>query len=667
MLDKWILRCAAGLAVAALCGAPPAEAGQRAPDSIADLAAAPRIVVAEVESAESRWNAQGTLIVTDYRLRRIETLRGEFADQFVLTQGGGRVGDETHALSDLPVLRRGARYLLILNAADNPVFSSVRYGAAGALEVGADGAFLRNGLALADFRARVQRSGVIGDAALLPPAGPRDYPAARYVSGAARVSGPVQRPAQQTAVAVPAAGGDGIDAGAAGGSVDTSTPYLPNYLVQRWPAPTITFNPLPLSWVWHPSDQNMMAEWNKYGDIFRVLTTPTGDWAWRNDRYDLAGFPSEASMVAQFGSGWGPTTLAICFSRWFGSGPIVESDIAINPAYDWTLDDAFGTESASLPWSFRQSLLHELGHAWGLQHPFETQNVFWPSTMNYGPKWTRDPVLHSDDTAAIRSVYPGISVHDGSLAMYRTSDAAGSNHASYTPSFTPSAGYQHGQSITFSGAVTVQNLGTSNLVNPAVDVYLTATRMTYANQVYLGRSNYTTTVAPFPDSIGLLNLGSYLLADTVPVGSYFPAIHLASSGGSDAFSANNSAWGADDFPITIRNVPIFLAPTPVAQFSATGRIGPDGQWNYRLNAQAGYTYRFSTCGLAAFDTVVAVSGSFPTVSSDDACGSQSDLTWRSTSSQTVTVTVSGYDRADQGVFQLRYSGSNDGVFRHGFE
>jgi len=94
MLDKWILRCAAGLAVAALCGAPPAEAGQRAPDSIADLAAAPRIVVAEVESAESRWNAQGTLIVTDYRLRRIETLRGEFADQFVLTQGGGRVGDD---------------------------------------------------------------------------------------------------------------------------------------------------------------------------------------------------------------------------------------------------------------------------------------------------------------------------------------------------------------------------------------------------------------------------------------------------------------------------------------------------------------------------------------------------------------------------------------------
>ena len=51
-----------------------------------------------------------------------------------MVSGGGTVGEETHSLSDLPVLRIGSRYLLILNREDNPVFSSVRYGAAGALD-----------------------------------------------------------------------------------------------------------------------------------------------------------------------------------------------------------------------------------------------------------------------------------------------------------------------------------------------------------------------------------------------------------------------------------------------------------------------------------------------------------------------------------------------------
>ena len=47
--------------------------------------------------------------------------------------------------------------------------------------------------------------------------------------------------------------------------------------------------PLPLDWPWSPSDQHMMSTWNSYGDIFRVLQTPTGTWAWNNNRYDLAG------------------------------------------------------------------------------------------------------------------------------------------------------------------------------------------------------------------------------------------------------------------------------------------------------------------------------------------------------------------------------------------
>lgn len=654
----------------ALAAALSADASQVEPQSEQELAAAPRIVVAEVESAQSRWNPQGTLILTDYRLRRLEALRGDFAATFILTQGGGTVAGETHHLSDLPELETGGRYLLFLNEADNPVFSSVRYGAAGARRLEADGA-LRGGGDLRQFRDLVARTAVLSDAQLRPAAHGRDYPASAYRRDEARGAQPTQRPASAAATVPPsdpaanAPGGPLPQSGAA--PAELSSIDLPDYVVQRAPAPTITFNPLPLDWPWSPSDQHMMSTWNSYGDIFRVLQTPTGTWAWNNSRYDLAGFPSDADMLAQFGAGWGATTLAVCYSRWSGSGPILESDIAINPAYSWTLDDAEGTSGAPA-WSFRQTLLHELGHSWGLQHPWETQNVFWPSTMNYGPKWARDPTLHSDDTAGIRSVYPGISLHDGSLAMYSTTDNAANNNASYTPTVPAAASYLHGQALSFVGPVQLQNLGTSNLVNPSVDVYLTGARMAYTSSVYLGRSNYTTTVAPFPNALALLNLGSYLIGASVPTGTYYPVIFLAASGGTDAQPGNNSAWGRAEDPITIRNVTQLLIPLPARQLTSTGRIGPDGEWTYSVNAQAGYTYRFATCGQASFDTMIAVVGSSSLLVDDDACSPQSEVVWTSTSNEALTITVSGYGVADQGTFQLEYSGENsDLIFRNGFQ
>ncbi|GMV29010.1 MAG: hypothetical protein AMXMBFR59_11350 [Rhodanobacteraceae bacterium] len=666
MFVHFVVRLACSLIVAC-CIAFAAAASQLAPQSPDELAAAPRIVVADLESARSRWNPQHTLIVTDYTFRRVDVLRGSFEALFVLTQGGGTVGGETHRLSDLPVLRTGMRYLLILNAGDNPVFSSVRYGAAGALEIDRETGRIRGGERLDEFRERVRRTTVIDDDALRPAAHGRQLPASVWrPEEQTSATAPARKPAAAEPAPVPP--DSGVDAGAVqSGLAEPRSPFVPHYLVQRWPAPPITFNPLPLSWTWSPSDQHQMDHWNQYGDIFRVLETPTGSWAWNNNRYDLAGWPDDATMQSQFGAPWGATTLAICYSRWFGDGPIVESDIALNPAFEWTLDDALGTEDASSPWSFRQSLLHELGHSWGLQHPWETQNVFWPSTMNYGPKWARDPVLHSDDTAAIRSVYPGLTPHDGSLAMYRTSDSSANNQAEYSPSFTTFASYTHGQSIGFTGAVTLQNLGTTSLVNPGVDVYLTGVRMGYDSAVFLGRSNYTTTVGLFPNSIALLNLGSYLVGSSVPTGTYFPAIYLAESGGSDAHIGNNSAWGVHELPVTINNVVTALTPTPVVQFTGTGRIGPSGEWKYSLAAQAGYTYTFSTCGLAAFDTVIEVRGAFPTVAADDDCGVQTQLYWLSTANQNVTVVVRGLDRSAQGAFQLAYRGADDPIFRNGFQ
>lgn len=656
---------AAAFVAAGMCSfAPPVTAAQIMPSSLEEMAAAPRIVVAEVESAQSRWNPQGTLIVTDYTFRRIEALRGSFNDTFVLTQGGGTVGDETHQLSDLPVLRPGARYLLVLNREDNPVFSSVRYGAAGAREIDTATGRLRGGGDLAAFRQAVGRIAVIDDAALRGRSS-AVYPAAEYRRDIKPVPAPGLRPLENTAVVLPP-GRQEEGAPVSTRFADAPSQFVPEYVVQRKPAPFITFNNFPASWVWSPVDQQMMAEWNRYGDIFRVSVNPTGTWAWTNNVYDLAGFPGNADMQAQFGAPWGATTLAICYSRWFGSGPIVESDIAVNPAYQWTLDDAYGTENLSPAWAFRQTIEHELGHSWGLQHPWETQNVFWPSTMNYGPKWARNPRIHSDDTAGIRSAYPGIGIHDGTLSMYTTADDPLANDAAYTASVPASPAYQHGQSLALSSPITIENLGTTNLVNPAVDLYLVQNRFTYDAAVNLGRANFSTTVGTYPNSIMALNLGGFPIPGTVPTGVYFTAVALASSGGNDVVPGNDSAWGTFENPVTITNVPVTLTPTTSNQTSAVGRIGPSGTWTFRFNAVAGKAYRFNTCGLAAFDTVITVQGSYFLIG-DDECGQQSSVVWTAPSNQWVNVVVSGFDRAQQGNFQMQYRIDPNQIFRGAFE
>lgn len=640
------------------------------PESNEELAAAPRIVIADLISAQSRWNDTGNLILTDYRFQTIEILRGTFASEFLLTQGGGTVGEETHVISDLPVFRTGARYLLMLNENDNSGFSPVRYGPAGAIEVGISSGQLHASPQLSttasEFRALVVRTPVIRDSQLMPASAGQNMPSKRYTpsvpSGtpepslsAVGISVPEASPAAEVPPSVShvvnASPGQEVEMPA------SNSPEPPSYVVQSWPVPPITFNPLPHDWVWHPADQNMMAEWNKYGDIFRVFTTPTGTWGFGNDRYDLAGFPSNADLITHFGRSWGAGELAVTVSRVVG-GRIVESDIAMNPNVSWTLDDIAATDSSSTPFSFRDTMLHELGHAWGLRHPWEHQNVSWPSVMNYSPKWARNTKLHSDDTAAIRSVYPGISIHDGSLEMYRTYEGGGSpfHNAVYQQQFAADSQYYHGQNFEFTGSVTLQNLGTSNLVNPLVEIYLTENRGSWGNTVaYLGSAQYSATAPPFPPAAHGLNLGYHSVPSSVPTGYYYPAIFLASTGATDQNINNNSSWATEGNDVLIRNVTQTLFPTGTAQYSQFGHIGPQGWWSLRFPAKPFQSYIFSTCGLADFDTVISIYPFEDVISSDDFCGLQSEILWHNGDYEGyVEIQVKGYNQAAQGSFQLMY-------------
>src|SRR5262249_44686284 len=154
--------------------------------------------------------------------------------------------------------------------------------------------------------------------------------------------------------------------------------------------------------------------------------------------------------------------------------PIIEADIAVNPAKSFTLDNQVATGYWTAEWGIDWTLLHELGHSWGLAHPFEVQDVWWDSVMNYANKEFRYPNLNADDAFAIRSTHPGSGFHDGLVSFYNTVDWAYPASSAFYQDADPNV-QEVMQTGTFQlhSSFKIENTGIDNLVNPQVDVYLT--------------------------------------------------------------------------------------------------------------------------------------------------------------------------------------------------
>jgi hypothetical protein len=532
------------------------------------IALSRQIVVVLVEREQARWNEQHTLIVTDYFLRVESRLRGQARDHVKLTMPGGTLDGETHSTSLSVNLRTGERYLLFcrdlgqshmapITGSWQGVFHEIRTpDGPSRVEPGEGASALAVSgkmVTFADFvnvvRDLVRKAAPPDSAAVVMPGWtevPKDLPAKVYSPLAPPPAEKLGIPetSLQPETVPPPSRRDMADflvmkADSAGPTRARAIPG--NFVWQRRPGPPVVFNQLPGSFSpWSPNDQSMMGYWNLYASsLFLVYQSPSGTWAWGNGIYDIAGFPSDADMVSQFGNAWGPNILAVTYSRWFDNGPIVESDVAVNPHFSWTTDDALATTATSPAQSFRQTILHELGHTWGLQHPWETQRVWWDSVMNYAPKVFRLTKLYSDDTAAVRSAYPGTSIHDGLLSNYLT-DFGSDNNPFYAASEPTAANVPAGGTFQMSQSITLENVGTDNVVNPEVEVYLTPHRLSFDGAVYLTTFRYTGVVQPFPNAIQQLPLGPLTIPPRTPSGSYAVAFFLRDN--TDGFQGNNSAW-----------------------------------------------------------------------------------------------------------------------------
>jgi hypothetical protein len=308
---------------------------------------------------------------------------------------------------------------------------------------------------------------------------------------------------------------------------------VPTFTSNQYADLPIVINQFPSSWSWSPEDQYQMAHWNHYASgVFQVYTTPRSTWAFDNGVFDLAGWPSSEVMKRQFGSTWEElgNPMASTFKRKDGN-KIIEADIALNPAFSWTLNDEALYNGFNLR-SFRRTMTHELGHVWGLAHQFNFLSV-----MNYGPNRYRAFTLpFMDDAEGIRQRYPDREVGTIDLGI----------------DLFYSAGYQDWQQATFPASVAagasfavtnyqLENVGTQVVGTPRVEWYLTTLRNFNSAYYYLGATTY-----PSLDRFTYFDPASVRrslrVPTSVPSGSYYLAAFIRGdqSVQTNGFQVNNS-------------------------------------------------------------------------------------------------------------------------------
>jgi hypothetical protein len=532
--------------------------------SVPELAAAsPDIVVATVEGKQSRWNSQHTLIVTDYTLRVEDRLRGEAPDRISITVPGGTVGRIGDDLCVSVHLEPGARYLLFLGeigrlsltpvvGAGQGMFREISGGFAARGE-GSDPVLLKG--RPVHFRDLVSAMRAVVASTPLAPrsAGKADprLPAKIWDPSPGRITGSAPPLAAPETMAIPALPADAPPIVEIVGGAPASAPRRPmsKFVYEELAELPIVVNPLPADSPFSPWDQYAMSFWNRYaGDMFQVPFSPSPFWSYGNGVFDIAGFPDSPTLMRQFGFDWSEFSQGVLAftSRRTQDGVTIEADVVFNPNKEWTLDDADGMR-AGKPYPFKDVSLHELGHVWGLEHPWETQHVWWDSVMNYKLKRFYVEELFADDTSAVRDAHPpGVSLRDGLISSYVTDHDGIFDNAEYIPARPSVPTVKAGGKFSLT-SIKVENVGTVALSDPVVEVYLAPTTLSFEGAVLLKRAKVKGKVPS--GATRKVSLGALRVPPKTPAGVYLLAFFLRDP--KDVYQGNNGAWSSEDVTLEV--------------------------------------------------------------------------------------------------------------------
>ncbi len=548
--------------------------------SVREIAAAsPDIVVATVEGRQSRWNGPRTLILTEYTLHIEERLRGTAPDRISITVPGGTLGKISDDTCISVRLQPGARYLLFLGdlghstlmpilGAEQGMFREVPGGAATFAAAGSSSApltFKGIPVTFRDFVGAVRSLAAripLAPRSLLPAALPaKALPAKTWNPAAppAPVAGSLIPRAAPEIVMPPLPGEGALGIVEIAGAVSTLPRSVPppaagKFLYHELAKRPVVINPLTDS-RFSPWDEYQMAYWNRYGgDLFRVSASPTSSWAYNNGISEIVGFPDDSTMKRQFGYGWSDlglkSVLAVTFAR-YEEGAVIEADVAFNPQKSWTVDDLEATGGQEPVFAFKEVVLHELGHVWGLLHPWdEEERVWWDSVMNYKPRTYYVAELFGDDTAAVRRAFPpGVPIRDGLINSYVT---VRSEILVIIPDYrtalpAPST-VRAGGGFGLAGPVKIENVGTVPLANPQVEVYLTPARLSFDGAVLIKRAKVRGKI--LPGGTLQVKLSGFKVPRGTPAGTYYLAYLLRDA--KDVYQGNNAAWSQDGSTVTVK-------------------------------------------------------------------------------------------------------------------
>ena len=447
-----------------------------------------------------------------------------------------------------------------------------------------------------------------------------------------------------------------------------------------------TMQQVPGSWWNWPLNNDVLWQFNQVMDVFRTSAHEPGYGY--NNTFEFVGWLESETLDETYGTFWNGF-LAFAFMRSTPGSPcdeILETDIVLNPAYQWTndLDVSLGDPDFA---HYTQVMLHEVGHAWGAQRGNCNEDYEYdrPTVMHayYNNIIEDGEGIHGWDAATLRdnyddqdSVPPRIDlgveswyVNNGSINNTRSADDFGDY-------------YYQGEPFTIEN-LTIENMSSGPVLDVRVRLYLSTNDVISTSDYRI--SGYWEWPVLSEGDWWTGNLSGFI-PDDVPPGQYYVGAIITRGGSGylgDEYPNNNSArlrtkFGVFEAP-PANNHCADAATIQAGVFpfdtNTTTTDGPEQPgcsetghaWNdiwYRYTAPCDGSLVVSTCGGADFDTHLMLyddQGFCPPAAaalldcSDDVelCGNESIVSTAVARGQHVLIRVGGHALEDEGHGELQ--------------